>query len=386
MLQAIKNGQDYLFDSDTIFHLKSPTISGITNQGWGLPGTIANFRNIHQLQVYRKIDEAVGLDYMLPFRLFSPAQDGKVNDALDRLVMPTWTSNIKRIIDSRRRDKFAMHSLPFPVNYQEFGAEGKQLAPKDLIEYQTGALLDGMGFPQELFKGTLQYVQVPTAMRLFENTFMFMHTEFNQFCQWVVRRVNTYLGQEPITVRLQRPAMADDLERRQLILQMVSVGEISRETGFEFLGIDDVAGEIKKRTEEDAQKQRIQAKAQAELQREMETGSITSEQAQAQPQGQGGSLPGSGPPPSAQGGGGGPVTPMDVQRDAQELAQYWMSIPSTGERSKAMQSVATAKPDLYALAKEMMEQARRQGASQGRQMANQQAQQGGGGQPPGGGQ
>ncbi len=366
MLRAISKNQDFLFDPDSIYHFKAPTVSGVSNYGWGIPGTIANYRNIHQIQVYRKIDEAVGMDYMLPFRIFSPAQNMQGNDLVNNILLTRWTHEVGKIIKNRRRDKYAMHALPFPVNYQEFGAQGKELTPKDLLEYQTGALLDGMGYPQELFKGTLQYVQMPTGLRLFENSFLFVYIGFNNLTQWVVRRVRSYLNQPPMQVMLQRPSIADSLERKQFIFQLAAMGEISRETAYDTLGIDDAVAEMKKRMEEDAAIEREKARTQQELQRELETGSIqTQEDAEAQQ--------GSSPSEGQQSGAG--VTPMDIANDAKELASYWLSIPSDGDRSKAMQAVKAQNPDLYASAKQLMNDQRQQGSAQGRQMVAQQAQQ-----------
>jgi hypothetical protein len=372
MLQAIKNNHDFMFDADTVFHLKSPTVSGVSNAGWGIPGTIANFRNLHQLQVYRKIDEAVGLDYMLPFRLFSPpAGNGSSSDQFNLMLSSRWTSEMKRIIDNRRKDKFAMHSLPFPVNYQEFGASGKQLTPKDMMEFQTSAMLDGMGYPQELFKGSLTWMQVPTAMRLFENSFMFLHMGFNNLTSWATRRIRAYLNQPQIKTTLQKPSLADSLERKQLIFQLGAMGEISRETAYNSLGIDDVVAEQKKRLEEDLEIQRDQIRMQQDFQREVETGSLMApEQADPDNGGASGSLPG--------GMSSGQTTPMDNQSQAQSLAQYWLSIPSTGERTQAMTAVKSRDPGLWAYAKSIMEQMRSQGAAQGRASVNQQAQQQGG--------
>lgn len=372
MLQAVAKNHDFAFDPDTIFHFKAPTISGISNQGWGIPGTLANFRNIYQLQVYRKLDEAVGLDYMVPFRLFSPAESTGPNDLINNVLMAGWSDNIAAIIDNRRRDKFAIHSLPFPVNYQEFGAQGKELTPHELMEYQTSVMLDGMGYPQELFSGSLQFVQIPTALRLFENSFMYIHVGFNQLTQWVSRRVRNYLNQPRMEIRLQRPSIADSLERKQLIFQLASMGEISRETGYDSLGIDNVQDEFKKRFKEDAARQVEQARMDAELKKQIETGQIM-----AEPEQGAGSQPGSpagGPVPA---GGGGNTTPLDVQGQAASLAQYWMSLPD-GQRRTAMEAVRTTNPALHALAKEQMEVARRAGESQGRQMVNEQAQQPGG--------
>jgi hypothetical protein len=357
MLQAIRNSQDFMFEVDHLFHFREPTISGISNRGWGIPPVVINYRNLRQVQVYRKLDEAVGLDYMLPFRLFSPPELQNSNSDMARLMTGRWTAEIRRIVDARRRDKFAMHAFPFPVNYQEFGAdEGKKLTPKDAMELANNTLYDGMGFPQELFKGTLQYLQVPHALRMFENSFLFVHTGYNQLLRWVVRRTRQYLGLPPLPVTLQRPTMADSVERKQMIFQLAATGEISRETAYDSLGIDDVRAEFRKRIEEDMEVQREQARAQAELQKELETGSLQSTE---QAQGSGGTMPGG--PVDASG-----ATPMDATGDAQQLAEYWLQLPQ-GERSKAMAAAKNTKPDVYAMAKQKMEELRSQGAAQGRQ-------------------
>ena len=290
----------------------------------------------------------------------------KTGDIMNNILLSSWANQVKTIIKNRRLDKYAMHAVPFPINYQEFGAEGKNLTPKDLLEFQTNALLDGMGYPQELFKGTLQYVQMPTGMRIFENSFIFIYIGFNNLSQWVVRKVRSYLNQPPMQVMVQKPSLADSLERKQLVFQLAAMGEVSRETAWESLGIEDAVAEMKKRLEEDAQKQRDQMKMQQELQKEMETGVLQSPE-QGQGQGQGGSTPGGAP---TQGG----ITPGDIQDQSQQLATYWLSLP-VGERSKAMQSVKAQDQTTYAMAKEVMEQMRRQGASQGTQQVSQDAQQ-----------
>jgi hypothetical protein len=304
---------------------------------------------------------------MLPFRLFSPDPAINTNEMVNNMVMGRWASEIGSIIDNRRRDKFSMHAIPFPVLYQEFGAEGKNLAPKELVDYQTTVMLDGMGYPRELFTGSLQYLQIPTALRLFENSWLFVHVGFNQLTQWVVRKVRNYLNLPRLRVELQRPSVAESLERKQFVFQLAAMGEISRETAYGMLGIDNVPGENKKRLEEDAEIERQRMRTQQELQKEMETGTLMAPQ---DPQGgEEGSLPGA---PGPQGN----TTPMDVSSDAEDLAMYWLQLPD-GERRSAMQAVASTKPEMHAMAKEIMEKMRRQGESQGRQMVNQQAQQGG---------
>ena len=85
-LEAISRNEDFMFYPGQVYHFRSPTISGFKNTGWGLPETLANYRNIHHLQVLRRIDEAVGMDYMLPFRVFSPAMNGDGRSLQEHLL------------------------------------------------------------------------------------------------------------------------------------------------------------------------------------------------------------------------------------------------------------------------------------------------------------
>jgi hypothetical protein len=373
MLKALANGQDFLFAEDEIYHLKNPAISGISNAGWGLPPTIANYRSIHQLQVYRKIDESVGLDYMLPFRLFSPNFNASTSDSTVNMLMTEWNSNISAVIGNRRKDQTAIHALPFPVNYQELGGQGKALVPKDVIEFQTNDMLDGMGYPAELFRGTLAMQNMPTAIRLFENSFGFLHSGFDGLCKWATRRILDYLNREQMRVELQLPSLADNIEKQYLYMQLVASGEISRAKAFKAIGIKDPVDEANERMDEDLKIEENRARKSEEFQRKMQAGSLT-----------GGGGGDSGGPAPASGGsspggttsGATPVTPLDIMSQAQEKAQELLQIQNVGDRRKELDKLRSTNPTLYAATKECMEQIRSQGESQGRAQAPQLAQQG----------
>lgn len=364
MLKALAAGQDFLFNEDEVYHLKNPSISGISNAGWGLPPTLANYRSLHQLQVYRKIDEAVGLDYMLPFRLFSPNFNGATSDSNVNMLMSEWNSNISAVIGNRRKDQTAIHALPFPVNYQELGGQGKALVPKDVIEFQTNDMLDGMGYPAELFRGTMQMQNMPTAIRLFENSFGFLHSGLDGLCKWTARRILDYLNREQLKLELQLPSLADNIEKQYLYMQLVASGEISRGKAFKAIGIKDPVDEANERMDEDLKIEENRARKSEEFQRKMQAGSLGAGGGQA------GGQPGGSAPGSSQGGGA-PVTPLDVMSQAQEKAQELLQIQNVGDRRKELDKLRATDPTLYAATKEAMEQIRRKGESAGRQQATQ---------------
>lgn len=365
MLKAIALEQDFLFNEGQIFHFKAPTISGVSNYGWGLPETIANFRHIHQLQVLRKIDEAVGLDYMLPFRLFHPNSSGQAGDPMSYMLLNRWGAEIKEVIKRRRTDPFAMHALPFPVTYQEFGAEGKNLAPKELVEYHNNVLLDAMGYPAELFKGSLQIQQVPTAVRLFENSFHFIHQGFDRIVKWVSKRICDYIGQQRMDVSLQLPRLADDLERQRVYMQLAAGAEIPRSIAYGPFGIKDPVEAAKQRAQEDIEIQKEQIKLQADFERQQQFGSMDNVVAQ-QNAGAGSSPAGN----SVQAGDPQSMNPFDIQNKAAEIAQQWLQLP-LGERQKQMAAVRSSNPNLHAMAKQKMEEMRSDAESQGRQSLSQ---------------
>jgi len=367
MLKAIALEQDFLFNEGQVFHFKAPTISGVSNYGWGLPETIANFRHIHQLQVLRKIDEAVGLDYMLPFRMFHPVASSQASDPMNYMLLNRWGAEIRNVINKRRTDPFAMHALPFPVTYQEFGAQGKSLAPKELVEYHNNVLLDSMGYPAELFKGSLQVQQIPTAVRLFENSFHFIHQGFARIVKWAAVRICDYIGQQRLEASLQLPRLADDLERQRVYMQLAAGAEIPRSIAYGPFGIKDPVEAAKQRAQEDIEIQKEQAKLQADFQRQQQLGSMDNILAQQAQQGGGG---GSSPAGMEGAAGGGDMNPLDIQNKAAEMAQQWLQMP-VGERQKQMSAVRTANPNLHAMAKQKMEEMRSQAESQGRQALSQ---------------
>jgi len=361
MLRAVKENQDFKFSEDVIFHFKAPTITGISTRGWGIPEPLLNYRPLHQLQVYRKIDEQVGLDYLLPFRLFSPTDMNTEFSHGFQIDAGEWTQHIGTLIKDRRTRPENIHAFPFPVTYQEFGAEGKNLTPKDLIAAQSDELLDGMGYPAELFHGSLQVQQIPTALRMFENSFRFIYAGFNRFLKWTTSNILTYQKIAQIELQLDLPTVADDLEKRGVYLQLAAGGELSRATAYKSFNIQDPVEEARARAREDTAITLAQQKEQETLQKEIERGAINPDEGTAEfEESQEGA-----PPPQ---GGGAPSDSLfgSLNTQAEQQAMQLLQIPDDGERAKALTQIRISNPELHAVVKQKMEEMRAQGASEGR--------------------
>lgn len=389
MLKAIRDGHDFKFNPGTIVHFKEPFISGLSYNGWGIPNILLNYNAIHQVQVLRCINEAVGLDYMLPFRLISPAGSpaNGGGDIATSTNIGHWTAAMSQLIKHKRQDPTALHTVPFPVTYQELGANGKALAPVDLMKLQNDEVLDGFGYSSELWHMSLQFQAVPTAIRLYEMSFIHLMRNLNNALKKITKSILDYMEQEQIGVKLSRPRVADDLERKHIYLQLASGGELSRATAYRAFNIDDPIEEKRRRMQEDIEIQKAEAKENQNFEREMTLGSANQVveamvQAQSAPPPSGGG--GAPAPAPAPGGGAGPnvfqdgqnVTPLELDQQAQAQAEQLLSMPK-GERQRAMNSLRASNPLLYSVTKQKMEEMRAQGASQGRASVEQQLQQGG---------
>lgn len=381
MLEAISKDMDFKFGEGKIFHFKSPFISGISNNGWGIPPILLHYSTLHNLQTLRCINEAVARDYILPIRILSPSQSisGGGSDVMSATNLQIWKGAMQNIVSKKRQNPDMLFTAPFPVAYQEVGANGRALAPTDLIAAERDTLFDSMGLPAELFKASLAAPEVPTALRLFETANIHIPRAFNRFVQWVVNEVCDYVSTKRLKAKLLAPTIADDMEKKHVLLQLAAGGEISRATAYKYIHVDDPVEEQRRRAKEDIKIQEIKEEENQKAERKATMGSgdqIVSAIAEAQAQAEGlppdaGSGGGGAPPPPGapvQQPSGAELTPLDLDQQAQDQAQQ-MAQMDNSQRRQALMTLRSTNPTLYALVKQKLEEMRAQGASQGRAQA-----------------
>lgn len=269
VLQSIRLNQLFRFAPEAIYHLKEPTLAGLRNRGWGISRTLTNFRQIWYVQVLKRYNEAIALDYVIPFRLITPAPrsgssaDGAV-DPLLNMDMGDFMGSVRNMIRRRRRDPAGWNTLPFPVQYQALGGDATQLAPKELIDQGQETLLNDAGTPVELYRGSLSIQSAPTALRVYEATWHpFVH-DLNGVLRWLVKQISQLLGWEVVDAKLQRVTHADDINRQMAILQLMMGQQISPTTGLRAMGIN-YKSEIQQQTEDAIYMAREQARGQEEM-------------------------------------------------------------------------------------------------------------------------
>lgn len=354
MLAAIAKDMAFIFDPSAVFVYAPPSITGISKHGLGIPAPIAHYRDLFQWQLYRKADETLAKDFLIPLRLFSPGINGSSGgmDAGATMNIALWKKNMAEMIKKYRERQDSMFAVPMPTSYQEVNTNGKQFTPKDLLSWQTDSLLNGLGYPAELFKGTLAYQQIPPALRLFERSFHYIPHFFNKFLKWVNKRVSAFLRINEFELKLSPPRIADSVERMNYVMQLVSGGEAPRESLFELLQLGSPVEAYKRRLKEDSQFEKSRAVEEVQFTKEQET-------SLAEIQAQGG---------ASQGGAEGPVTPLSRQEEAMAKAKEWASMPE-GPRKQDMENTKNTNVELHALAQQYLKQIRTDAEAQGRNQA-----------------
>ena len=396
VIKAIKNSYLFKFAPDVLYHMKEPALSGIYNRGWGISRTLTNFRQVWYVQVLQRYNEAIAMDYVVPFRLITPvprggsgAADATTIDPLLSVNMGDFMSQVRAMLRRRRRDPASWFTLPFPVQYQALGGDATQLAPRELLDQGMEFLLSSAGAPIELFKGSLSVQAFPAAARIFESTWKMLVVANNTLLRWIINQTAQIMSWEPVSATLLPVTIADDMARNMAILQLAMGQAASATTGLRTLGLN-----WKDEQQRLANEARYQAELQADLQEEMAQADFGQQIAKAQfgQMGPGGAMgggmgaagqPQGGAPqqtvadPTAGGQAPGPVTsylqgmspnasvtPNELLETAQSLAMQLQSAPASQRRSE-LAALKQKNEVLWSLVKSKLQETRNDARSVG---------------------
>ena len=398
VIETIKENGLFKFDKDVIYHLREPTLGGYKDYGWGIPRVMTTFKQVWYNQVLKRQNEAIALDYILPLRLLTPkAGNSAQADPLLHVNLSQFNSRIRRMIEEHRRDPATWHTVPFPVDYVPLGGDGKALVPADLMIHETDELLNALGVPAEFFKGSLSIQAAPTALRLFERTWTSFVHGLNGFIRWLFNQIYIHNNWEQASGRLQPSTIAEDIERKSILMQLAASKQVSSQTAMAPLGVD-YKEEVRRMQEEErfAAEEADRARREEEKSKELQ-GIMDAKRQEAQqqwmmqagliPPPEGGGAPGGGMPPGGGGmmppmgggggGQGGDRTPQEMNAEAEQIAMQLLGMSET-QRKSQLYSIKKTDETLHALVRAQMEKIRQQARTQGGEMALQQMVGGGG--------
>jgi hypothetical protein len=356
-LEAARQDKSFKFNPSHIFHMKEPHLAGLWLGGWGLPSILSSFKNFFRLQILRRYNEALMMDYIVPLRIISPAQGSyQEGNSIYNNMMNQWKEKMQEAVIRHREDGTDWNFFPFPVNYQAVGGEGRQLAPVDLIEREEDRLLNGRGIPPELYRSTMTLQAAPIALRTFERTWSSLVRGFNLLGQHCTDAISKYMGAGDFEYEIESVKIIDDIENKHWRLQAMAAGQLSKETAMAPMGVTDVAEEFKKILDESRREQEMSEEAQREMQ--MAQMGLGQEDEGGQDESAGG------------------ATPENVNAHGDQIARELLQMDEATRR-RELQAIAKSDEVLHAVVLKKMQMLRTQARSVGQQQAMPQVLQGG---------
>jgi len=257
------------FHRDNIYHLARHSIDlpGVENP-WGMPIIVSVLRNVYYLNMMKRAQTALMMDHILPFRYLFPASDTGYNTTMP-VDLGDWRRRMRTELRKWKRDPLYIMLSPIPLGQDQMGGQGKALMLFPEMQMVKEDTINGMNVPLEFVKGGLQYTGTSVSLRMLENSLLSQVEQLVKCFRWVAKRISQIAKMEYIEIDLKRFKMADDIQMRQLFMNLWAQGAISGE----YLGqVCDFnfQDEQRKRTAENIEKAVSDAKAQAEAANRMQ--------------------------------------------------------------------------------------------------------------------
>jgi hypothetical protein len=341
------------FNTKNFLHLKLDTPCTIRTDGKAIPPSMFLFEDLFMLQTLKKYNEVICYEDIAPFRVISMSTES--NPAANPILHQNgavWSATVDEMINSHRRDPGAYHKFPFPINYQQLGGEGKNLAPVEMMESYRNNILNALNIPVELFQMTLKVDAAGPALRLFENSWSDIPTNYNHTLNHLGEVIGKILSLPRAKISLIPITFSDDIERKGVIGQLVSANAIARSELLKLYNFD-YEDQLRKKNDEDRVAKEIQEeeKEREQVQQQSESSIFNQQQ-----------------------GGGGGGTPQDALSKAQDIAQQLFPLDGAQRRAK-LQEIKATDQELYANVKSQLEQMTSQARSSGLSNSKQQTQQ-----------
>jgi hypothetical protein len=247
-IDAAKNNLPVIFNPDNICHLRRPALAE-KNQGWGEPAMIRVLKDTFYLQVLRKAREQVAMQHIVPLWVLFPQPMGELNP-YEHLNLAEWRERLETEIKKWRQDPNYIPILPIPMGFQFIGGTFKSLDTTPEVQNLLLNILAGMNMPQEFVYGGLQYSGTSFSIRMLANLFSTYRGQLLDFVNnFFIAKISEQFSIKAVKAHFTDLKLADDVQKKTLLLQLLQANKISTHTVLAELGLD-VNMEMKKLKEE----------------------------------------------------------------------------------------------------------------------------------------
>lgn len=245
VIEAIRKRKQLKLMGDNIYHFKRPAPQYIipAERGWGIPVVMPIMKDIFHNRILKKGNEMIAFDHIAPLRILFPQGTGDVSPHAV-MNLSGWRTKIEGELQKWRVDPNYISIVPIPLGMENLGGDAKILMVTQEIKATEDNMITGLGIIPEIVRGGASWSGSNVSLRVVENTFLNHRNDMHDFLDWVVDKVSVYLDKPKISVRMADFKMADDLEKKKLMIQSTQGGAsaalVSRTTAIKELGFDPI--------------------------------------------------------------------------------------------------------------------------------------------------
>lgn len=165
------------------------------------------------------------------------------------MSLGNFVSNMEDQLKKFKGDPNHITIAPIPVGYQAIGGQGRALLVSQELQFIEETILMGMGVSRELLSGTTNWTSSTVGLRMLENTMHDYTSQIQEFIDWAMAKISSFLGLANVKVELTPFELTDDQILKQALPSFMQSGSVSESTTLKAFGID-FHEELKKRKED----------------------------------------------------------------------------------------------------------------------------------------
>ena len=223
IIKAIKKNKQIKLMADNLYHMKRPGPQYMmpSERGWGISSVLAVMKDIFHTKILKKGNEMISFDHIVPFRTIFPAGTGDVSPHA-QTNLGAWRSRLEEEIVKWRQDPNYISIMPFPMGVGTFGGDAKLLMVGPEIRQAEDDIVIGMGVIPEIIRGGASWSGSNVSLRVVENTFLNHRQQIDGLHEFIIKRLAAYFEKPEIDLRMADFKMADDLEKKKILVNGAS--------------------------------------------------------------------------------------------------------------------------------------------------------------------
>jgi len=243
VIEAVKKKKPLKLMADNVFHLKrsGPQYVISSERGWGIPAIMPVMKDIFHTKILKKGNEMIAFDHIVPLRLLFPQGTGDISPHAT-VNLSGWRTKIEDEIRKWKADPNYISVVPLPIGQINFSGDAKVLSITPELKATEDTIITGIGIIPEIIRGGASWSGSNVSLRVVENTFINHRNDMHEYLEFVVENVSRYLDMPEIDIRMADFKMADDMQKKQLIVNaalgsasktLMSKTTVTKELGFD---------------------------------------------------------------------------------------------------------------------------------------------------------